>query len=212
MTPKWQALLGACIVLIVVVVPIVCYRMVYTHDKRLHEIIPGRVYRSGQLTAEGFAAAKERFGLRTIVNVQDDYPDPDLSLNFWSSRHVKESEWCAKLGVRYVVIKPDLVSKKLAPDKHPEAIDQLLDLLDDERNYPVLIHCKAGLHRTGVLSAVVRMEYQGWTPVEAYRELKAHGFGDWVCTSANEYVRQYVLNYRPGHRRHATAGKATASR
>ena len=171
MKPKWRAVLGSGIVLIVFVVPIFFYRMVYSHDKRLREIIPGRIYRSGQLTADGFAAAVERLGIRTIVNLQDDCVDPDLPLNFWSPRRVKESAWCEHLGVKYVVIKPDLVSKKLVPDKHPEAIDQLLDLLDDESKYPVLIHCRAGLHRTGVLSAVVRMEYQGWTPVEAYREL-----------------------------------------
>jgi protein-tyrosine phosphatase len=83
------------------------------------------------------------------------------------------------------------------PQRHPEAIDEWLAVLDDERNYPVLIHCRAGLHRTGVLVAVYRMEYEGWSPAEAFRELKAHGFGPWVCTSANDYVKQYVLTYRP---------------
>jgi protein tyrosine/serine phosphatase len=211
MTSTWRAILGSGIVLIVGVVPIFFYRWVYAHDKRLREIIPGRIYRSGQLTADGFADAVERLGIRTIVNLQDDCLDPDLPISFWSGRRVKESAWCAKLGVKFVVIKPDLVSKK-TPEKHPEAIDQLLDLLDDESKYPVLIHCRAGLHRTGVLSAVIRMEYQGWTPAEAYRELKAHGFGEWVCTSANEYVKQYVLNYHPGQRHPAVAATTTASR
>ena len=64
----------------------------------------------------------------------------------------------------------------------------------------MLIHCKAGLHRTGILTAVYRMEYEGWTPAQAYRELKAHGFGDWACTSANDYVNEYVLQYRRGLR------------
>ncbi len=68
--------------------------------------------------------------------------------------------------------------------------------MDDEASYPVLIHCRAGLHRTGVLSAVYRMEYQGWSPLEAFEELRAHGFGTFACTAANEYVRQYVLTYR----------------
>jgi len=52
-----------------------------------------------------------------------------------------------------------------------------------------------------VLVAVYRMEYEGWAPAEAFRELKAHGFGAWVCTSANDYVTQYVLTYQPGRRR-----------
>ena len=86
------------------------------------------------------------------------------------------------------------------PLERPAAIDEFLDLMDDPDAYPVLIHCKAGLHRTGCLTAVYRMEYQGWSPGEAYDELKAHGFGDWVCTSANDYVNEYVLQYRRGLR------------
>jgi len=91
-------------------------------------------------------------------------------------------------------------------------VDEFLDLMDRPEVYPVLIHCKAGLHRTGCLTAVYRMEYQGWTPEEAYGELKAHGFGDWVCTSANDYVSQYVLQYRRGIRREAPSAAPSALR
>src|SRR6202035_2396734 len=108
------------------------------------------------------------------------------------NRRIKESDLCRKLGVRYVLIEPDLVSKYQVPEKRPRAIEEFLRIMDDESNYPVLIHCKAGLHRTGVLSAVYRMEYQGWSHAAAYRELKGHGFGTWACTSANDYVNQYV--------------------
>ena len=87
------------------------------------------------------------------------------------------------------------------PNERPRAIDEFLAVMDDERNYPVLFHCRAGLHRTGCLAAVYRMEYQGWSRDAAWRELRAHGFGEWVSTAANDYIRQYVLTYRPGLRR-----------
>jgi len=109
--------------------------------------------------------------------------------------------------VRYVLCEPDLISRQLLPRERPAAIDRFLELLDDDSIYPVLFHCKAGLHRTGLLAAVYRMEYQGWTHFEAYRELKAHGFGDWACTCANDYVKQYVLTYRPGQRRRSMAAR-----
>jgi protein tyrosine phosphatase (PTP) superfamily phosphohydrolase (DUF442 family) len=185
----------------------VYFRSVYTHSKRLREIVPGRVYRSGQLTADGFANAVDRFGLRTIVNVQDDFPDPDIFVSFWSSNTIKESELCRQLGVRYVHLAPGLISRRRIPAERPEAIDQFLALMDEESTYPVLIHCKAGLHRTGLLSAIYRMEYQGWPTGAAYREMKAHGFGSWACTSANDYVQQYVLTYRRGLRLGLRAGE-----
>jgi protein tyrosine/serine phosphatase len=192
---RWTLVAG--IVLIVGVAPFVYYRDLYAHSKRLKEVRPGILYRSGQLTADGFAEAVERFHIKTVLNVQDDFPDPDIFENFWSRRTVKESELCRRLGVRYAFIAPDLIHPSEAVDKQPQAIDRFLALLDDEANHPVLLHCKAGLHRTGVLVAVYRMEYQGWTPAEAFREMKAHGYGSWACTAANLYVRQYVLDYRP---------------
>ena len=57
------------------------------------------------------------------------------------------------------------------------AVDEYLKMLDDESNYPILLHCKAGLHRTGRLTAIYRMEYQGWSQGEALRELRANGYG-----------------------------------
>jgi hypothetical protein len=207
MVKAWQvAAVGGLAVLLFGVAPYVYFRSTYAHGKRLREIEPGRVYRSGQLTAEGFAEAVARFRLRTVVNVQDDNLDPNLSVSYWGGGTVRESELCRRLGVRFVPLAPDLVSRRAPPGERPGAIDQFLALMDREDTYPVLIHCKAGLHRTGVLSAVYRMEYQGWSRAEAYHELKAHGFGAWACTSANDYVDQYVLRYRPGVRRRSAAG------
>ncbi len=204
-----RGVLVAAVVFLVAVTPVVYFRMVYAHSKRLREVVPGRVYRSGQMTAEGFADAVARLRLRTVVNVQDDFPDPDIAFNFWSSATVKESELCRRLGVRYVPLAPDLVPRRQVPAQRPEAIEQFLAVFDDPANYPILIHCRAGLHRTGVFTAVYRMEYQGWSPAEAYRELKAHGFGEWVCTSSNDYVNQYVLTYRRGQRHPAATASAS---
>ena len=195
---RWTLI--AALVGVIVVAPVMYFRCVYDTHKRLRIVDPGRLYRSGQMTADGFADAVERYHIRTILNVQDEVPDPDIDLGFWSGRTIKESELCRELGVRYVHLMPTLISRRAVPRQRPSAIDQMLAVLDDESNYPVLIHCHAGLHRTGVLTAIYRMEYQNWTTDEAFREMKAHGFGSWVCTSANDYVTQFVLTYRRGLR------------
>jgi protein tyrosine/serine phosphatase len=158
---------------------------------------PGVLYRSGQLSADGFTAAVLRLGIRTVVNAQDDVPDPDVIANWLDRQTIKESELCRQLGVHYIQLAPDLISRRQVPQQRPAAIDRFLEIMDDPVNYPVLLHCRAGLHRTGVLCAVFRMEYQDWGRLEAMDELKEQGFGRTFCTSANDYITQYVLSYRP---------------
>ncbi len=205
---RWST--AAALVVVIVIAPVVYFRCVYDTHKRLRVVDPGRLYRSGQMTADGFADAVKRYHIHTIVNVQDEFPDPDIAVSFWSRRTIKESELCRMLGVRYVHLMPTLLPRHLIPAQRPAAIDHLLNVLDEETNYPVLIHCHAGLHRTGLLSAIYRMEYQGWTTDQAFLDMKAQGFGPWVCTSANDYVKQYVLTYRTGVRGQGSGVRKTA--
>jgi protein tyrosine phosphatase (PTP) superfamily phosphohydrolase (DUF442 family) len=203
---------------VLTVVPVVYYRSVYMDTKRLRVVYPGVLYRSGQLSADGFAQAINRYGIRTIINAQDELPDPDVPQNWFDSRTLKESQLCKEMGVRYVHLPPGLISRRRVPGARPDAIDEFLEIMDDPHNHPVLLHCRAGLHRTGVLAAVFRMEYdqpfgwseneaaemeqpRRWTQLEAMAELKEHGFGQFFCTTANDYIVQYVLTYRPGLRK-----------
>jgi protein tyrosine phosphatase (PTP) superfamily phosphohydrolase (DUF442 family) len=195
---RW--ILGLFIAVLVGGVPVVFFRWQYTHEKRFREIVPGRIYRSGQMTVAGFEETVRRYGIRSIVNVQDDYPDPDIAQGFFDRHSVKETELCRQLGVRFYFVFPDLVPHSEVSKRRPQAIDQFLAILDDPSNYPLLLHCKAGLHRTGCLTAVYRMEYEGWSPHEAINEMKDNGFGEWVCSAANDYISQYVLTYRRGLR------------
>lgn len=195
---RWS--LGLLVAVLVTLVPAVRFRWVYTHAKRLREVTPGKFYRSGEMTAPGFREAVIRCGLRTIVNLQDEYPDPDLAQGYFWGGRIRESELCRLLGVRYVYLPPDLIPRCRVPAHRPEAIDRFLALLDDPATYPILIHCRAGLHRTGIMTAVYRMEYEHWTAHRAIEELKANGFGEWPCTDGNDYITQYILTYQPGLR------------
>lgn len=178
------------------------FRATYTNERRLRVVDPGKYYRCGQLTAQGFREAVQRYNIRTIVNVQEDFPDPRLWRSYLDRSKVSEVELCKELGVRYVWLAPDLLHPTQArKGQRPVVIDQFLQLCDDPTAYPMLLHCKAGLHRTGILSAIYRMEYNGWSRQAAYRELRKHGFGDWACTADNAYVEQYVLTYQPRTKR-----------
>ena len=198
MTAVVRFCLGAGVAILLVAVPFLDFRAEYVHHKRLREVVPGVLYRSGQLTADGLRAAAARLGVRTVVNCQNEFPDPDLPRSFWDRRPVRESDLCRQLGARYVHLDPDLCPNRTDPDARPRVIDEFLALLDDPANRPVLLHCKAGLHRTGVLVAAYRVEREGWGHAAALAELKAHGFGDRDATAANDYIQQYILNCHRG--------------
>lgn len=195
-----RCLFGLAIFLLIVAAPIAYYRAGYTNHKRLRTVTSGVLYRSGQLTAVGLRDAVERYDIRTVINVQNEAPDPDVNESFLERQTTKESELCRQLGLRYVFISPDLLPRRQAKTRRPAAIEEFLAIMDEPSNYPILLHCRAGLHRTGCLTAVYRMEYEGWGPYQAIAEMKANGFGK-NCHSANDYIIQYVLQYQPGQRR-----------
>jgi tyrosine-protein phosphatase SIW14 len=192
---RW--IMGATLVAFMVYAPFLYYRYTLEHAKRLRPITEGRIYRSGCLSADGFRDAIHKLGIKTVISFWDEDPDPELHANRFSSGTIKESDLCRSMGVNYQFIFVTLLPYDRADKQsRPEAIDQFLQIMDDENSYPVLIHCKAGLHRTGVMAAIYRMEYEGWSRDDAMRELRSHGFGHFVANTSNDYILQYVMPYQ----------------
>lgn len=193
-------------------VPFVYYRYCYTYGKRLRPVAEGQVYRSGCMTADGLTHTIEKYHIRTVLNLMEEFPDPILSAGYFDVREVPEKDLCRKLGATMINLTVDLTAPNRVGKERPAAIETFLELMDNPETYPVLIHCKAGLHRTGVIVAVYRMEYEGWTPHQAMRDLKANGFGEFAATAANEYIRQYILTYEPGIRNPKAAARTPQAR
>ena len=173
------------------------YRATYGHAKRLREVTPGRFYRSGQLTASGFADAFEKYGIRTVINLQEEARDPLLPAGYLGEPRERESDLCGRYGVNYVSLDGGVLEANHSANAEPKLLSDYYKVLDDESNYPILIHCKAGLHRTGFLTAIYRMDKEGRAKDDAVRELRGNGFGTFAATDANLYVKRYVLDFRP---------------
>lgn len=200
--PVWLRWVFATLILAGVVgVPTAYYRAGYAHAKRLREIAPQKLYRSGQLTADGFREAVRRHGIRTVINLQEEARDPYLPEGWQQPAKLRESEVCAELGVRYIALDGGVLAPDAPEGLHrPPVIDEFLHILDNPANYPVLFHCKAGLHRTGLLTAIYRMEYEDWSTAAAVEELRANGFGTFAATEANFYVKKFLAEYQKGLR------------
>ena len=158
--------------------------------RNLRVVEPGRLYRSGQMSPTGFDAAFRDLGIRTVVSfrdTRDDGREPD---------DADEEEVCRRRKVRFQTLPkadwspgPDGV---ISGDRN---VDSLFALLaDPATEYPVLIHCFAGIHRTGAYTAVYRLEH-GWTAAEAKAELVAAGTRR---TTFADNLLKYLDGYKPG--------------
>lgn len=119
----------------------------------LHKVSP-TLYRSAQPRATGFAELK-KLGIRTVVNLRTSDSDREF---------VKK----ARLGYERVPFK----ARKIK-DEH---VVRFLKLVTDAKKQPVLVHCRAGADRTGVMCAVYRVVVQGWSKPEAIREMTRGGY------------------------------------
>lgn len=150
-------------------------------------VVPGKIYRSGQPTASQLQALLEEKGIRTVVNLRgaDALLEDPTASNSW--------KFALSNGIK-------LINIKFRTPPTERNITRLLSVLDDEKNYPVLIHCAAGVVRTGLAVAVYRMERCGWSAEEALRELLKSKFDKKFRSDSDELdVVVFVSKYEPHH-------------
>ncbi len=211
---RW--ILGTLVVLIVLGLPLLYYRHTYEHSRRLRVVASndvvladGRtahhvILRSGQLTADGFRDAVRRYGIRTVINLQEESRDPLLPASMFDKSRIRQSTLLTELGVKYVPLDGGVLDHPdREPGSRPLVVDQFLAVIQKPENHPILFHCKAGLHRTGLMTAIYRMEYNHRSPAEVIEELKANGFGTFAATDANLYLDRFIMQFTPSTRKPA---------
>jgi len=89
-----------------------------------------------------------------------------------------------------------------------EQLEQFLKLVDDPAKQPVYVHCQGGRHRTGLLTAVYRMNDDGWSAERAFSEMKQYKFG---ADFLHSEFKQFVYAYQPDHSRAVVASAPVAT-
>lgn len=105
-----------------------------------HVLLPGRVYRSSQLTLPELSTAIRRYGLRSVINLRGCCPDQD-----W---YVDETALAAAQGLTHVDVN---LSSYMPPN--PEELRKLAAALATAPE-PILIHCRQGADRTSLAAAL----------------------------------------------------------
>ncbi|WP_395065665.1 dual specificity protein phosphatase family protein [Flavobacterium sp.] len=137
----------------------------YVYDRHINHnfmtITDGKVYKSGVIPPDEIADYVKKYNIKSIVDLRfpgtgDDVNNPEVPAELTA-----EKDAIAKIpGVNYFNDGSDQVPKQ-------ENLDKFFKIMDNQDNYPVLIHCYHGIGRAQMYSAIYRIEYEGFSNEDA---------------------------------------------
>ncbi|MGE0129869.1 MAG: tyrosine-protein phosphatase [Blastocatellales bacterium] len=131
------------------------------------------IYRGGQPDDDEYGQLAA-LGIKTVIDLREE-----------PEKYARRSAQSA--GLQYINMR---LNAKRPPTTQES--DQFLQVVNDQNNWPVFVHCAGGRHRTGVLLAVYRMEMDGWNARQAYGEMKDFKFySRWGYGDMKDYVFDY---------------------
>jgi protein tyrosine/serine phosphatase len=169
-----------------------------------HIVSSGLVYRSAQMNGEALAETISHYGIKSILNLRGPGPDKD-----W---YVAEVDTARRLGVQHF----DYALSASHELKDAE-MDEILATIRDAPK-PVLIHCKSGSDRTGLVGALYLYGLEGRSASAAGRQLTVrYGHVPHLLWSGTEAMDNSFWRYVKNHKQPAAdaprgpAGRTDAS-
>jgi hypothetical protein len=148
--------------------------------KRFGTVVPGKVFRSGQISKFLIASVIDQHNLGTIIDLNGlDPHDADQRAEL----EVSEAK-----GVRHLrfPLRGDATGQI---DRYAGAVQAIVE--SEHEGRPVLVHCAAGSQRTGACVSFYRLLVRHDPPESVYRELASYGW--------DPRTNQVLLDYVNGH-------------
>jgi protein tyrosine/serine phosphatase len=155
-----------CLIVALIVGGPTAYAYVRQNQLRnLRVVDDGVLYRSGQLTLRGLKQTIHDLGIKTVITLRPSEGGTE-----------QEEAYCRGQELNYYRIAPQRWWANGGAIPAEEGVNTFIRVMENPANFPVLIHCMRGVHRTGAFCAVYRMEFQGWRNEDAIEELRSCGY------------------------------------
>ncbi len=184
-------LFGGMLLVASLAMPIAMAQKQLKSQKNFRVVTDGVFYRSGQMTLPGIQRMVHEHGFRTVVTLRDSYvpgePSPDLA----------EETWCRTQEIQYLRLSPMAWEPVQPGGEAPVTanIKKYLGVLNKPESYPILVHCFAGIHRTGAYTAIYRMEKEGWPLDRALDEMRILGYDR---IEEEKDILGFLRDFKPG--------------
>jgi len=155
------------------------------YDGNFHAVESGQVYRSAQLDGADLKKRIQENGIKSVLNLRGESPGSDW---YDAELAATRSQGITHLNYRMSAGKP----------LNLEQMQEVLRLIEQAPK-PILIHCKAGADRTGLISAIY-LANQG-ASMERVQEALSVRYGHlpilhWSMTIAMDQSLELFLSQR----------------
>jgi protein tyrosine/serine phosphatase len=142
------------------------------YQGNFHTVKEGTFYRSAQLSEKELRSAIREHNIRSVLNLRGAHPG-----QAWYDEELAISRSLGVVHYDYALSSHRFVTR--------QQIGEVLGLVRDAPK-PVLVHCKSGADRTGLISALYRFAGEGVTADEADRELSlVYGHFPYLTSRSN---------------------------
>ena len=172
----------ACLPLLTVLIP-AGWAIAVRISGNVHEVVPGELYRSAQLSGPFLNKVVTRYGIRTVINLRG--PNSESA---WYRDEV------AATSANHIAHIDIAMSANREPGT--ETIDQLIAAFKTASK-PILVHCEAGADRSGLASAIYELMIEHRPASESNRQLSFY-YGHfpwlWSRTGAMDRAFEHLAN------------------